>query len=96
MNITISNVANITENGINGDVPIGYKFGFNKDLDFDSVPEVGFNTGADDIKKTFDEINSSGYNLEILSMGMSNDYQLAINCGSNMIRVGSLIFGERN
>ena len=47
-------------------------------------------------KKTFDEINSSGYNLEILSMGMSNDYQLAINCGSNMIRVGSLIFGERN
>ena len=31
-----------------------------------------------------------------LSMGMSNDYKLAINCGSNMIRVGSVIFGERN
>jgi len=31
-----------------------------------------------------------------LSMGMSNDYQIAIEEGSNMIRIGSLIFGERN
>jgi len=30
-----------------------------------------------------------------LSMGMSDDYQLAITCGSNMIRIGSTIFGER-
>ncbi len=32
---------------------------------------------------------------KVLSMGMSNDYQLAISCGSNMVRVGSKIFGER-
>lgn len=31
----------------------------------------------------------------ILSMGMSEDYQLAIECGSNMVRIGSSIFGER-
>jgi uncharacterized pyridoxal phosphate-containing UPF0001 family protein len=31
----------------------------------------------------------------ILSMGMSSDYQTAINCGSNMIRIGSSIFGGR-
>ncbi len=31
-----------------------------------------------------------------LSMGMSGDYPMALTCGSNMIRVGSLIFGERN
>lgn len=31
-----------------------------------------------------------------LSMGMSGDYSLALTCGSNMIRVGSLIFGDRN
>lgn len=31
-----------------------------------------------------------------LSMGMSGDYEIALACGSNMIRVGSLIFGERN
>lgn len=35
-------------------------------------------------------------NWSILSMGMSNDYKLAVDLGSNMIRVGSLIFGSRN
>ena len=34
--------------------------------------------------------------LTILSMGMSNDYPLAITAGSNMIRIGSLIFGRRD
>ena len=34
--------------------------------------------------------------LEVLSMGMSGDYQLAIENGSTMIRVGSSIFGHRN
>jgi len=47
-------------------------------------------------KKIFNEINSLDNNFDILSMGMSNDYQIAIECGSNMIRLGSLIFGERN
>ena len=31
----------------------------------------------------------------ILSMGMSDDYRIAIACGSNMVRIGSTIFGER-
>jgi pyridoxal phosphate enzyme (YggS family) len=34
--------------------------------------------------------------LPILSMGMSGDFQLAIACGSNMVRVGSSIFGSRS
>ena len=34
--------------------------------------------------------------MKVLSMGMSGDYQLAIDCGSNMVRIGSAIFGERN
>ena len=37
-----------------------------------------------------------GENFNILSMGMSDDYPLAIECGSTMVRVGSSIFGERN
>jgi pyridoxal phosphate enzyme (YggS family) len=44
------------------------------------------------LKEIFDKYE----NLEILSMGMSGDYQIAIEEGSNMVRVGSLIFGERN
>lgn len=38
----------------------------------------------------------SNVNMEVLSMGMSHDYLLAINQGSTMVRVGSLIFGQRN
>lgn len=34
--------------------------------------------------------------LSILSMGMSSDYKIAIEEGSNMVRIGSLLFGERN
>ncbi|MFC5195987.1 YggS family pyridoxal phosphate-dependent enzyme [Bizionia hallyeonensis] len=48
------------------------------------------------LKTIFDELKTLHANLEIISMGMSGDYELAINCGSNMIRVGSSIFGERN
>lgn len=34
--------------------------------------------------------------LSVLSMGMSGDYRIAIDCGSTMIRVGSLLFGARS
>lgn len=47
----------------------------------------------DDLKNDFKDTNNK---LKTLSMGMSHDFQLAIEEGSNMIRVGSLIFGERN
>lgn len=50
------------------------------------------------LKSTFDKINSlsiANYQLSIISMGMSGDYQLAIECGSTMVRIGSSIFGGR-
>lgn len=37
-----------------------------------------------------------GTSFDTLSMGMSDDYSLAIECGSTMVRIGSSIFGERN
>ena len=37
-----------------------------------------------------------GEEFDTLSMGMSDDYTLAIECGSTMVRIGSSIFGERN
>jgi len=45
-------------------------------------------------KSTQTQIGSDQFN--ILSMGMSGDYELAIELGSNMIRVGTKIFGARN
>ena len=35
-------------------------------------------------------------NIEILSMGMSDDFETAIECGANMVRVGTALFGKRN
>ena len=50
------------------------------------------------LKAIFDKINELSiinYPLSILSMGMSGDYQMAISCGSTMVRIGSSIFGSR-
>ena len=67
-----------------------------------------FTKNMDQIRKEFSNLNrffnqtKSGFNksnnninLDTLSMGMSGDYKIAIEEGSNMIRIGSLIFGER-
>ena len=55
------------------------------------------------IKKCFstlrelkDKLNDDGFELTELSMGMSNDYEIAIEEGATMLRIGSAIFGERN
>ena len=50
----------------------------------------------DRLKQLYDQLANKYSEFEILSMGMSGDYQIAIAKGSNMIRVGSKIFGERN
>jgi PLP dependent protein len=50
------------------------------------------------LKSIFDtksKLKTDNCQLTTLSMGMSGDYQLAIDCGSNMVRIGSSIFGER-
>ncbi len=49
------------------------------------------------LKTIFDTINNQDNSkLETLSMGMSGDYELAIEFGSTMLRIGSSIFGNRN
>tara|TARA_B110000977_G_C10973852_1_gene453403 strand:- start:455 stop:1099 length:645 start_codon:yes stop_codon:yes gene_type:complete len=48
------------------------------------------------LKKFALELQSSNEAMTVVSMGMSNDYLLAIELGSTMIRVGSAIFGTRN
>ena len=51
------------------------------------------------LKSIFNTISSkkstSNFQPKTLSMGMSGDYQLAIDCGSTMVRIGSSIFGNR-
>ena len=65
-----------------------------------------FSDNKDQIKKEFTQLKTifdktktleiENCQLETLSMGMSGDYQLAIECGSTMVRIGSSIFGGRS
>lgn len=53
----------------------------------------------DEVKKQYDEfsrIEHPRLDFQYLSMGMSHDFEVAIGSGSNLIRVGSAIFGERD
>jgi len=47
------------------------------------------------LKELFDELNQLKP-LKTLSMGMSDDFPIAIECGANSVRVGSAIFGRRD
>ncbi|MEI7735448.1 MAG: YggS family pyridoxal phosphate-dependent enzyme [Ferruginibacter sp.] len=51
------------------------------------------------LKRLFDanaQLTTTNYQLSTISMGMSGDYTIAIEEGSTMVRIGSLLFGERN
>ncbi|MBS7332235.1 MAG: YggS family pyridoxal phosphate-dependent enzyme [Weeksellaceae bacterium] len=48
------------------------------------------------LKQLFDHHQPNHPELKIISMGMSGDYQIAIEEGSTMVRIGSSIFGHRN
>jgi len=62
--------------------------------------ETQIRTEFKNLKKIFDKLQSDYFkakpNFNIISMGMSSDYILAIEEGSTMIRLGSTIFGERS
>ena len=48
------------------------------------------------MREKYDELKKIYADFTYLSMGMSGDWKLCINCGSNMIRLGTAIFGARN
>jgi hypothetical protein len=49
-----------------------------------------------DLRNLKDEINQIEFDLKELSMGMTNDFEIAIEEGATMLRIGSAIFGQRN
>ena len=66
-------------------------------INLKGVMTIGAHTdNISEVRKSFEitrEIFDSIDEAEICSMGMSNDFELAIECGSNMVRIGSAIFG---
>jgi pyridoxal phosphate enzyme (YggS family) len=81
-------------------------------LNFEAYPNVNicglmgmatFTDNKQKVKSEFEKLhnlykvlNLQHSTFNFLSMGMSDDYKLAIECGSNMVRVGSLLFGRRD
>jgi pyridoxal phosphate enzyme (YggS family) len=49
-----------------------------------------------DLRNLRDKINQNGFDLRELSMGMTNDFEIAIEEGTTMLRIGSAIFGQRD
>lgn len=64
-----------------------------------TIPPVGQSESSfERMQALFSDIRSEKYSnasMEILSMGMSSDYVLAVKYGSNIVRIGSAIFGSR-
>jgi pyridoxal phosphate enzyme (YggS family) len=60
---------------------------------------ASFTENKETVKNEFQTLkaifDSYGSRFQILSMGMSSDYSIAIKAGSNMVRIGSLLFGKR-
>jgi pyridoxal phosphate enzyme (YggS family) len=54
------------------------------------------NKQSSDKEVTADTVEMKNFHFTTLSMGMSGDYEIALEQGSNMVRIGSLLFGERN
>jgi len=48
------------------------------------------------LRKLKEDLNSKGYGLTELSMGMTDDFEIALEEGATMLRIGSAIFGKRN
>ncbi len=51
---------------------------------------------AERVRKTYDGLLTREQNCKYLSMGMSGDWKLCVECGSNMIRIGTTLFGARH
>lgn len=87
-------VSEITENTTLKNVIIKGLMGMASFTDDTNMIEREF----DDLKVLFDKYAAQKYphfEMTVLSMGMSSDYKIAIDKGSNMVRIGSILFGER-
>ena len=62
----------------------------------DSDDTEYLSTLANKMRISYDELRSSDNNITVLSMGMSGDFRLCIEAGSNMIRLGTAIFNKRS
>ena len=88
LTITISNITTQISNGIDGDIPLSYRLGFKNNLGLESVPEVGLNTGNEDIKKSFSARTGVRFNPQS-SLMISFNESISSNINGNNIDIRS-------
>ncbi len=92
----VKDLLNSTEFGTMGHIRITGLMGMATNTDDEGQVKSEFMG----LKQLYEELKSMnpgpGVQLSVLSMGMSGDYRIALECGSTMIRIGSGIFGARN
>ncbi len=81
----VSGFSNISVKGI---MTMGPRFGVSEDF-------IPYFDKTKDIFNKIKNLNLSNVEMKYLSMGMTNSYKVAIELGSNMVRIGTAIFGER-
>ena len=78
-------------------IPGLIEFASDKDLNVEGLMTIGVNQDVEATKNVFAEMAklSKKMGLKEISMGMSNDFEIAIDYGATILRVGQSIFGER-
>jgi uncharacterized pyridoxal phosphate-containing UPF0001 family protein len=56
---------------------------------------MNYGTEFRQTRQLFDELRNAGHAIDTLSMGMSDDFELAVEEGSTMVRIGTALFGPR-
>ena len=89
LTLTITNNTNRLSNGIDGDVPLGYRLGLKDNHGLSSVSEVGLNTGNEDIKKSFTARSGIRFNPQT-SLSISFNESISSNINGYSIDIRSI------
>jgi len=88
LTLTITNNTNRLSNGVQGDIPLGYRLGFKDSHGISSVSEVGLNTGNEDIKKSFTARSGLRFNPQT-SLSISFNESISSNINGYSIDIRS-------
>tara|TARA_Y100000817_G_scaffold312557_1_gene306729 strand:- start:560 stop:2212 length:1653 start_codon:yes stop_codon:yes gene_type:complete len=89
LSFTINNTTNLSSNGVQGSVPLNYRLGFSDSHDLEYAPEIGLNTGVDDIKKSLSIRSGIKFNSNT-SMSISFSESISSNLNGYGIDIRSV------
>ena len=89
LSFSITNVTNRNSLGVSNDIPLKYRLGFDENIEIGSIPEVGFNTGNTDIKKSFSARTGIRFNPKT-SLSISFNESISSNINGYNVDIRSI------